>query len=93
MTVLHLSCGIWELLVAACGIQLPDQESNLNPQHWECRVLAMDHQGSPTSILGSNPSLLFPHPHRVSVVLDLSYTMKVYTAVGHDLCEHILLTQ
>ena len=40
MTVLGLSCGMWALLIAACGIQLPDQGSNLSPQHWECRVLA-----------------------------------------------------
>ena len=29
-----------ELLIAANGIQLPDQESNLGPLPWECRVLA-----------------------------------------------------
>ena len=41
------SCSMWdlsvvacELLVATCGIQLPDQGSNLGPLHWERRVLA-----------------------------------------------------
>ena len=31
---------MWELLVAACGIQFPDQGSNWGPLHRECRVLA-----------------------------------------------------
>ena len=29
-----------ELLSAACGIEFPDQGSNLGPLHWECGVLA-----------------------------------------------------
>ena len=29
-----------ELLVAACGIQFPDQELNLGPLHWELGILA-----------------------------------------------------
>ena len=30
----------FELLVAACGMQVPDQGSNLGPTHWELGVLA-----------------------------------------------------
>ena len=33
---------IWlhQVVVAACGIEFPDEGWNLNPLHWECRVLA-----------------------------------------------------
>ena len=34
-----LSCGSWDLLVAACGIQFSNQGSNLGPLHWERGVL------------------------------------------------------
>ena len=34
------SSAACELLVAACGIQFPDQGSNPGPLHWECGVLA-----------------------------------------------------
>ena len=30
-----LCCGMWDLLVAACGIWFPDQGSNLGPLRWE----------------------------------------------------------
>ena len=30
----------WKLLVVTCGIQLPDQGSNLHPLHWQYGVLA-----------------------------------------------------
>ena len=36
-----------KLLVEACGLQLPDRRSNPGPLHWERRVLAFNHQGSP----------------------------------------------
>ena len=36
-----------EVLVAACGIQFPEQGSNLGLSHWECRVLATGPPGSP----------------------------------------------
>ena len=35
-----LSCGMKDLLVVVCGIYFPDQGSNLDPRHWELRVLA-----------------------------------------------------
>ena len=35
-----LSCGMQDLLVVACGIQFPDQGSNLSSLHWEPKVLA-----------------------------------------------------
>ena len=40
---------IWLLWVpvVACGIQLPDQGSNLGPLHWELRVLATGPPGKP----------------------------------------------
>ena len=40
---------IWlcRVLVAACGIQCPDQGWNPGPVHWEFGVFALDHQGSP----------------------------------------------
>ena len=37
---MSLSCGMQDLLVLACGIQLPDQGLNLGPLHWEHPVLA-----------------------------------------------------
>lgn len=35
----------YELLVAVCGIEFPDQGSNLGPLHWEHRVLATGQSG------------------------------------------------
>ena len=37
---------LW-VLVVACGIQFPDQGSNLGPLYWECGVLASGPSGSP----------------------------------------------
>ena len=56
--VVGLSCvtptWLWDLLftacgslVAACGIQFPDQEPNLGPLHWELGVLAARPPGKP----------------------------------------------
>ena len=42
---LIISGGVQDLLVLACGTLLPDQESHLDPVHWEHRVL-VDHHGS-----------------------------------------------
>ena len=36
----------FELLVAACGIQFPDQGLNLDPLHWEHGVLATGPPGA-----------------------------------------------
>ena len=41
------SLAACELLVAACGIQFPDQESNLGPLYWQHRILATGPPGSP----------------------------------------------
>ena len=38
LVVLGLSCSM-QTLVVACGIQFPDQGSNLGSLHWEHRVL------------------------------------------------------
>ena len=40
------SVGLVWLLVAACGIQFPDQGSNLGLPHWEHEISAMNHQRS-----------------------------------------------
>ena len=40
LATLGLSCGMQDLLVAACGIWFPDQGSNLGPLHWEHGILA-----------------------------------------------------
>ena len=39
----------YKLLVAACGISFPDQESNQGPLHWELRVLATGPPGKSPS--------------------------------------------
>ena len=39
------SCGLWG--------QFPDQGLNPGPLHWECRVPALDHQGSPGRVPGT----------------------------------------
>ena len=39
-----LSCGVQMLLVAACGIQFPDQGLNPGPLHWEHGVSATQPQ-------------------------------------------------
>ena len=38
--IFSLHCSIQDFLVAACGIQFPDQGLNRGPLHYECRVLA-----------------------------------------------------
>ena len=40
LAMLGLHCSMQDLLVAACGIQFPDQGLNPRPLHWEHRVLA-----------------------------------------------------
>ena len=55
LAVSGLSCSVQELLVvafelflvAACGIYFSDQGANPGPLHWEHRVSATVHQGSP----------------------------------------------
>ena len=42
---------VCELLVVACGIQFPDQESNSGPLHWEFGVLARGPPGKSQSDL------------------------------------------
>ena len=39
----------------ACGIQFPEQGSNLDPLHWEHRVLANVPPGKPLSLCNSKP--------------------------------------
>ena len=46
-----LPCIMWVLLVVACRIRLPDQRWNSGPLHWECWVLTLDHQRSPSSLI------------------------------------------
>ena len=41
----------WMILVVACGILFPDQGSNPGFLHWELRVFALDHQGSPVTLI------------------------------------------
>ena len=41
------SVAACKLLVAACGIQFPNQGLNLGPLHWECGVLAPGPPGKP----------------------------------------------
>lgn len=44
----------YELLVALCGIQFPDQGPNPGPPHWEHRVPATEPPGkSPVNFLKS----------------------------------------
>ena len=53
-TIVLLKClFIWlcQVLVVACGIQFPDQGSNLGPLHWEHRVLATGLPGKPLFII------------------------------------------
>ena len=45
VVVCGLSCP------AACGILVPDQESNLCPLPWKVDSLPLDHQGSPENVL------------------------------------------
>ena len=60
LAVLGLSFGIQDLLVAPYRISFPDRGSNLDPLHWEHRVLAT---GSPGKSLAeafvSAKSVLF----------------------------------
>ena len=55
LAMLGLGCGTWDLsaslqclgtLVVACGIQFPNQGSNLGRLHWECGLNHWDHQAS-----------------------------------------------
>ena len=36
----YIFIRLYQVLVAACRTQFPDQRANLDPLHWECRVLA-----------------------------------------------------
>ena len=49
LSVSGLHCSMQVLLVVTCGILFPDQGSNPDPLHWECRVLAT---GPPVGFLG-----------------------------------------
>ena len=71
LALLGLSCGTgelqWqhvgslvaacELLIAACGIQFPDQGLNLGPLHWELRVVTTGPLGKSQNML---LKLIFP---------------------------------
>ena len=49
-----------ELLVAACGVQLPDQVLNLGPLNWGRGVLATGAPGKPPHHLNMSPKMLVP---------------------------------
>ena len=42
---LDLSCGRWDFVVAACEIQVPNQELDLSCLHWECKILTTEPPG------------------------------------------------
>ena len=53
LSALGLNCSLWdfevevcELLVVACRIYFPDQESNLGPLHWAQEILATGPPGN-----------------------------------------------
>ena len=61
-----------ELLVAACGIQFPDQGSNLGPLHWERWVLATGPPGrSPVAPLEGHSRILWGQLSEGGVVCDI----------------------
>ena len=65
-----------KLLVAACGIQFPDQGSNLGPLHWEHRVLATGPSGK---------SLVLSFLRVVVVVLEQSIVGEILDAYKLEL--------
>ena len=46
----QICCGAQNLQLQHMDPQFPDQEPNLCPLHWEHRVLAIGHQGSPCAL-------------------------------------------
>ena len=63
--------GAYELLVAACGIQLADQGFNQGPLHWECGVLAIGPPGKSQSYIlsDSSPHILLDKCYFISKIL------------------------
>ena len=63
-----LRSSLWHTrsLVAARGIQFPDQRSNLDPLHWERGVLAPGPSGKPPCVLDLPCTALFP-PHNDAI--------------------------
>ena len=56
------SC-VWKLLVEACGIQFPDQGSNLSSLHWKLRALATRPPGKSQPFALYVSVYRFPLPH------------------------------
>ena len=87
--VLVVARGIFaaacKLLVAACGIQFPDQGLNLGPLHWERGVLLSGPPGKPLYYLLHLTTSY--HPHLYTPVWELA------TNISHlDYCKSLLLT-
>ena len=83
MAAQGLSCStedLWlqheHLLVVACGIQFPDQGSNLGPMHWELRVLATRSPGK--SLKGST----FNSDFEFYYILTDTNDVKLFTEIG-----------
>ena len=68
-----------QLLVAACEIQFPDQESNPSPLHWEHGVLATGLPGHPHLFIYVMYSSLYPLIFYSFLVLLLSLSLLVTT--------------
>ena len=49
-----------ELLIAVCGVQLPDQVLNLGPLNWGRGVLATGAPGKSPHRLSMSPKMLVP---------------------------------
>ena len=61
----YAHCGMWGLLIVACGIQFPEQGWNLGPMHWEHRVLA------------TGPPEKSPILHSYNITLYITLSVKV----------------
>ena len=80
--VLVATCAIF--LVAACGIQFPDQGQNLGPLHWEHKVLATGPLGkSPKIFLSCLQKNLHLHKHLYLDAIYLKYLLIRMKDPGH----------
>ena len=73
-----LRSSLWHTrsLLAARGIQFPDQGSNLDPLHWERGVLATGPSGKPPCVLDLPCTALF-RPHNDAILGHLPVTVKM----------------
>ena len=86
LAVLGFHCGMWNLSVVACGIQFPDQRSNLGPLCWEHRVLATGPTGkSLISLLMTN--LLGEMVLCICMYVHVCIYTHIFTCIH---CTHIL---